>query len=185
MNDRRLSPMIVILTRNKLEIADQALSFIYYELTNFKEGKKSATLLFSKIPLPRQLKLNINEYENFVLKRITTDIITKNDLYNPLNIINYTKTKKNVIYNTCISNTTSIQDLSFNSLSQSHNVALYENASRFDKKKVHGKATVPIKELDDDGDDSYNSNSENIFVTSNFVIVKDKNKMLAGKNYIY
>ena len=181
MNDRRLSPLIVILTRNKLEIEDQALSFIYYELTNFKDDKKSATLLFSKIPLPVQLKLNINEYENFILKRLTSDIISKLKLSNPLSIVSYAKTKKNIIYNTCISNTTSIHDLSINSLSQSHNVALYENASRMDKKKIHGKINVPvIKELDDDGEDSYTSNTENMFVTSNFIIVKDKNKMLVG-----
>jgi len=181
MNDRRLSPLIIILTRNKLEIADQALSFIYYELGKFTDGKKSATLLFSKIPLPKQMKLNINEFENFVLKRITSDVITKNNLYNPYNILNYCKTKKNVIYNTCISNTTSIQDLAINSLSQSHNVALYENASRLDRRKVQGKTTVPIKELDDDNDESFTAtHAESKFVTTNFGVVRDKNKLLAG-----
>ena len=173
MNDKRLSPLIIISTRNKLEIEDYALSFIYYELSNFKDGKKSAAFLFSKIPLPRELKLNINDYDNFILKRIISDVITKNDLYNPLNIINYAKTKKSFIYNSCISNTTSIQDLSNSSLSQSHNVTFYENSNKLDKKKILGRITVPIKELEEEN--NYEKNSDNQFVPTNFTAIKGKN----------
>lgn len=182
MNDRRLAPLIIIITREKLEISDPALSFIYYELPKFKDGKKSATLLFSKIPIPPQLKLTINDYENFILKRITSDIISKNNLYNPFHIVNYSKTKKNFIYNACISTTTSIHDLAINPLSQSHNVASYENAGRFPRSRMTPKATVPIKEQDDDEESFSAAQAESKFVPTNFGLVKEKSKILAGNN---